>query len=614
MKIFTKYINTIKEKDGQDIAHSTQLNSLKVSHDSIDKFEYTGNLNIILLGHVQSGKTGTLIGVVAYAIDQGLKFILILTGDNILLYRQTFKRFSEYLPDIKVLGESDQHSFVANSLREPCVVLLKKNQSVLKTWLKLFKAVHNCPYEPLILVDDEADSASLNTLVNKSRKSTINSLIRDTLNSAHSSIYIQTTATPFGNLLLNESSKTNYDLITRFEPSQTYLGGDFFYGEDSEVFELISEDETSLVLSTDSSDRPEGLYKAICYYISHVIYYIENGNNNDNFLIHPSHKVADHVIVANQVSLFLAEILSSVKDKMNLVLQLFPSISANKFYTFDQIEHAISMIRVVVVNSGSELPAITSGFHIIIGGNCLGRGLTIPQLNVFYYTRTAKTPQADTLLQHSRMFGYDRDKKYAKVFLTKSMLLNFRGISSAIESLHKHVENRDLANFKFFLPPNIAPTRKNVIDKSTYITLSGGVNYFISSSSPKNTTLIDSYLSKCTSGITYDISWLVTLLDIFESDDPLLEKFKYASNLLIGSSFASVKVFIRLDRNISKGTGTMLSPDDRILSRDHPQFTKVFLYRLVGKTSHGWAGKPMWLVNIKFPDDCIFIGMDESNL
>lgn len=48
-----------------------------------------------------------------------------------------------------------------------------------------------------------------------------------------------------------------------------------------------------------------------------------------------------------------------------------------------------------------------TGCNFVIGGNTLGRGVTFPGLQTIYYTRTSKNPQADTMWQHSRMFGYD---------------------------------------------------------------------------------------------------------------------------------------------------------------------------------------------------------------
>lgn len=257
------------------------------------------------------------------------------------------------------------------------------------------------------------------------------------------------------------------------------------------------------------------------------------------------------------------------------------------------------------------MPDLSTGYHVIIGGNCLGRGLTIPQLNVCYYTRVSKAPQADTLLQHSRIFGYDRDRLNARVFLTPSMLMIFRGITKTINMLHHTISNDSLDDFKYFLPEKVSPTRKNVVDKSTYVTLSGGVNYFIESSDPEFTESIDDFLEKTNNESDQNINWLIELLEKFVSKDPMLDQFKYVSKLLVNSELVNVKVYIRRSRDISRGTGTMLSVDDRLLSKKYGKSTVAFLYKLNGKVENGWGGKQLWLLNLCFPNNCVFMGTED---
>lgn len=610
-KYFNDYIDLIERLYNPDYANSLKDNVGKISKKLIDHFDYTKQKNAVLLGHVQSGKTGTIIGLITSGADRGFRYFIVLTTDNILLYQQTLKRFQDFLPDFNIYGEKDDHLFLKNKLSKPTIVLLKKNQSILRTWLNTFSHVSSCKEEPLILIDDEADAASLNTMVNKKMVSTINGAIRDIIKISPASLYVQTTASPFANLLLTSDSTTKPDILTNFEPPDYYLGGDFFYGEESNSYRLISEDEVKVVLDENSQTRPRGLVESLFYFISHVIYQKKKGQTQDNFLIHPSHKISDHKKVADKIDYLLEDLKKQIESKNTLLFDLIQPLDSSYQMTFDDLFDAITSISIIQVNTENQLPDLSSGYHILIGGNCLGRGLTIPQLNVCYYTRTSKAPQADTLLQHSRIFGYDRDKLHAKVFLTPSMLMIFRGITKTINMLHQTVSSDTLNDFKYFLPEKVSPTRKNVVDKSAYITLSGGVNYFIESSEPECTDEIDDFLEIIKDESDQNINWLVEILNKFDSKDPLLDQFMYVTKLLMNSELLNVKVYVRRNRDISRGTGTMLSVDDRLLSKKHQKSTIVFLYRLNGKTTNGWSGKPIWLINLRFPDNCVFMGTED---
>ena len=70
-------------------------------------------------------------------------------------------------------------------------------------------------------------------------------------------------------------------------------------------------------------------------------------------------------------------------------------------------------------------------------------------------------------------------------------------------------------------------------------------------------------------------------------------------------------VLIRKNRDIGKGTGTMLSPDDRKLGKDFDDDLLLTLYQVNGSTEKKWQGKPFWLPNIKFPKDLVFWDIDE---
>ena len=76
-------------------------------------------------------------------------------------------------------------------------------------------------------------------------------------------------------------------------------------------------------------------------------------------------------------------------------------------------------IKILTMNGKNDIDSseYESGCNFVIDGNTLGRGVTFPSLQTIYYTRTSKKPQADTMWQHSRMFGYDRDSGMMMVYI-----------------------------------------------------------------------------------------------------------------------------------------------------------------------------------------------------
>jgi hypothetical protein len=70
-------------------------------------------------------------------------------------------------------------------------------------------------------------------------------------------------------------------------------------------------------------------------------------------------------------------------------------------------------------------------------------------------------------------------------------------------------------------------------------------------------------------------------------------------------------LIIRRNRDISKGTGTLLSPTDRKIGDKLNKALILTMYRVNGQTSRGWDGKPFWIPNIKFPEDTCFYDIND---
>lgn len=167
----SSYIENICSSELQDSILST---SSELYNNILNKFRHSGDFTGLLLGNVQSGKTGQVLGFISKMADEGYKIFIFLTTDNVDLQRQTFNRVNDSLKTFCVLSEKDEVRFTAG--RKPIVIVLKKNSRVLRKWRDILLNSNACKGQSLVIVDDEGDASSLNTLVNRNRVSTINNI------------------------------------------------------------------------------------------------------------------------------------------------------------------------------------------------------------------------------------------------------------------------------------------------------------------------------------------------------------------------------------------------------------------------------------------------------
>jgi len=593
-----------------------------------DNFDYRIHLTGLLLGNVQSGKTAQLLGVVSDLADRGFELFLILTTDNIYLHKQTLERVSQSLPAFNVYGEIEDIPFLTNKLAKPIVVVLKKNTNVLRKWRNLLSSSGYCSGRPVVIVDDEADAASLNTLVNKNRISTINGHLNAIKDLSTSSLYLQVTATPQSVLLQSNISGWKPAFIYYFKPGKDYIGGEFIYSQPKPYcIEFTREDELDTVKIGDSY-IPDGLKRALLSYLIVSAHFRIQGESTCNFLVHPSVKIADHLSFSTMLGEHLNELLYAITEESGELVkpdleEVWKGLKGTKPDVesfediFDNIIHLVEqqLIRVLVLNSTSSFDvSYQSGFNIIVGGNSLGRGVTIPKLQIVYYCRKSKTPQADTFWQHARMFGYDRDKGLLRIFLPPSLYSLFAELNVANKLLINQIISEDISSIQLIYRKDISPTRKNVVDKKALNLIIGGVNFFASNPRQDNVDIIDQLVDGYAQKEHYhtvssDI--LVELLKYLGDENQLdwnneryIDSIRTLATKRPSTKFALI---IRKDRDISKGTGTLLSPTDRRIGDSLKDRVVLTIYRVVGGEDKGWEGHPFYIPNIKLPADvCIY--------
>ena len=264
--------------------------------------------------------------------------------------------------------------------------------------------------------------------------------------------------------------------------------------------------------------------------------------------------------------------------------------------------------------SDVESDEYASGCNFIVGGNTLGRGVTFPSLQTLYYTRTAKKPQADTMWQHSRMFGYDRDPGMMMVFIDEHLYKLFADINATNNAIISQVE-QGLDDIKIYYPEGLNPTRKNVLDTDHVEAISGGTNYY--PFYPDNNTIeqISDLLAAFSEDEPYyqvSLRFIKEILShIITGPDFKLKSFLSIIDTMLAESPTTQGVLIvRRNRDIAQGTGALLSPNDWQLGGSFPRKVVLTMYQVTG--NKGWGGKPLWVPNIKLPQGAVYYDVIED--
>lgn len=623
------YVNKVKENN-PELAESLKASAEEFSKKYLDTFSFNEHSSGLLFGHVQSGKTGQMLAVAAAAADKGFKFFVLVTTDNVILHRQTLERAKKslggFMSGFNVLGETDEQAFFTIEHNMPTLLVLKKNQKVLKTWCNNIRANPKFKDQALFILDDEADASSLNTKINQKEQSTINHWLEEIRDHAPSSLYLHVTATPQSLLLQLADSKWKPKFAFYIAPGAGYFGGDFFYSENSPSLRITPDNEKDDLVKSETT--PEGFRKALLtYLVTSANILLTKEATACSFLIHPGVKIAEHDKVAQKAEKFLESVkqdLANGSETLTFTLKdCWEDLRKTKkgMASFEEIlqflKGGMPNISIVTLNSKTmDGTTYDTGLNILVGGNTLGRGVTFPRLQTVYYCRSAKTPQADTTWQHARIFGYDRDPELCRIFSPAPLIKLFRELNEANNALFHVLRTKGPESVKLLTPAGTRPTRSNVVLKDDLMIVTGGVNYFPSFPRTENLDQLDELLGAKDSekDITLaDASQILKLTEVEPVDTWTQHSFqKCVEALEKNEKGKKCKLIIRTNRNIGKGTGTLLSPDDRKIGEQYADQMVLTMYRIKGDVEKGWEGKPLWVPNIKFAEGtCFYYQMEK---
>jgi hypothetical protein len=372
-----------------------------------------------------------------------------------------------------------------NDFSKPIILVIKKNVSTLTAlhkWLKELNAQGDGRISdvPMLLIDDEADNASINTNKPDLDPTRTNAMIRKILGLFAKSCYVGYTATPFANIFINPEAYDEEvrdelfprDFIYSLDAPTTYFGPDkvFLNDESSQlILQTISDCEGFLPFSHKREDAvaglPPSLYRALNQFI--IARAIRNlrgqANKHCSMMVNVSRFVPVQRTVRDFISVYEKKLREAVKanyampeavSAKNLYMQNLKSVLEGDYpeVEFDWSEIKASLwsvfdnLRIYVINSKSDEALDFKRYErdgqsltaIAIGGLSLSRGLTIEGLCVSYMYRNTK--MYDTLMQMGRWFGYRPGyEDLCRVHLSPDSINWYSYIARASEELRQQI-------------------------------------------------------------------------------------------------------------------------------------------------------------------------------
>ena len=469
----------------------------------------------MVVGHVQSGKTANYTGLVCKAADAGYRVIIVIAGIHNRLRNQTqirleegfvghssaearaigVGRFSpEKRPTVFTTRTADFNKATASqmqvplrNLTGPTLFVVKKNSSTLRNlleWLREHGQQHGFTTvtEPMLLIDDEADNASINIKKGKGEVSAINKLLRSLIGMFERSCYVGYTATPFANIFIDPDERDDAagqdlfprDFIVSLDPPTNYLGPTKVFGGNEGprgMIRHIKDNGERLPIrhkrDFSLTDLPHSLELAIRAFVVACAIRNARGQRNEHgsMLVNGSTFTDVHRQLKNRIQYFLTDVKNAIR--VNSALPPAQAVrspeiahlhrvwqeeyeSAERWpEVLAQLHGAAAPIQVVEVNSRSsdsleyERTAQDGTRVIAVGGYSLSRGLTLEGLTTTYFLRNSM--MYDTLMQMGRWFGYrDGYEDLCRIWMTEEAEGWYAHVTESVEMLRdelRHMES-----------------------------------------------------------------------------------------------------------------------------------------------------------------------------
>ena len=491
----------------------TLLNeSAEILTHCVNPVNTPGDTTGLAVGYVQSGKTMSFTTLSTLAIDNGFRAIIYLAGIKNNLLEQTTNRLKDDLltgslnrrkykvyqnPEIKDNSINAIHNTLKRKSRPAILITILKKEKYINELVRLFSS-HEIKSElgnnGILIIDDEADQASLNTYARSNSRS--EDWEEDEYSSTYSSIlrlkaslpnhsYIQYTATPQGPLLINLMDLLSPKFHVVLTPGKSYTGGNVFFVENTELIITIPPGEVYHHENNRLTECPVSLINALQVYLIGVAIQVNILNKEDflSMMVHADRKND----ASKKFYSWVSNIITNWGDRLDLSdtdpskVELVNSFRINYLEAVSKIDNPPSFEKVMsevlevildtnvelVIQGSSAIDWSNATSHILVGAEMLNRGFTVEGLTVTYMPRnTVSRSNADTIQQRCRFFGYKRSYlESCRVYLPVDSILEYREYVEHEEVIREHLKSSTLRDLEqvMILGDRLNPTRNNIL-------------------------------------------------------------------------------------------------------------------------------------------------------
>ena len=445
---------------------SVRDESLKIIGKTTDIRRAEYQCRGLVVGYVQSGKTANFTAVAARAADVGYRLVIVLSGVHDSLRNQTQLRLNKELVSVGVNWHSlttEDADFEIPAVADgfacagTVVIVVKKICPVLRKVSEWIHQLEGSLEEiPVLIIDDEADQASVNTRGNRrdpndeeppdkdaieGNPTETNRLIREILGCIPRATYIGYTATPFANILIDPDAYDSEvgedlfprDFVVQLPRPDGYTGTEELFGvsahgrdvlrvvapEDAKTLKTKRRRKKDPLVVQERQNLPQSLCDAVLVFaVAGAIRRLrEHRGKPHTMLVHSSVAKGDQQHIGDAITEQLKQwddynqiVPSSLRNMLSSALNDLGRVDlpASREAVLDEAVVNFSRLQVVVLNSDTKAELDYEDHPhrqlIAVGGNRLSRGLTLEGLTISYFLRT--TTLADGLLQMARWYGF----------------------------------------------------------------------------------------------------------------------------------------------------------------------------------------------------------------
>lgn len=476
----------------------------------------------LVIGYVQSGKTANFTHLISKAASIGYRFVIVLAGMTDTLRMQTQFRIDKELignnslaiqdlitikwlpgeekftsltglPDKRIKKDNGDFYIPVNNFtdhfdrtNDVTLAIIKKLarnnsdkfSSIIGNLINWIESRHDKDPKkipPVLIIDDEADQASIDSSDEDSDPTVINHSIRKLVSLFPRSVYVGYTATPFANVFINPANdylglEDLYpkDFIYALPEPDEYFGSTLFFGIKNKENHLALveylEDNEKVIINDEEHQITTNLISAINDFIFTALIRRFRGNDRHcGMMIHTDHRNIYHNVVYSKVKEYLFSLQCSAStfnifsifiNKSQSIGRLQGIVNEYPDFNYEQFENEFNIVvdylkqiksgkttNIRVINSREDkLDYLNEElkYLICIGGNIMSRGVTIEGLTITYYLRD--TLKYDTLLQMGRWFGFRKGyEDLLRIYTTNRIADHFEFVMAVEDDLRNEV-------------------------------------------------------------------------------------------------------------------------------------------------------------------------------